>query len=81
MLRGIFADPEVDVTRDSFLEDVKGFIANIDAQEEQFQEMVDQVGQGAPEEEAAALIEYKAAREQAKRNLSALLAIVDAISA
>ena len=76
MLSAIFADPEVDVTQLGFLEDVQGFILNMEKQEEEFQEMVDKVGQGAPEEEVATLIEYKAAREKAFKNLRDLSEIV-----
>lgn len=76
MLTGIFADPEMDVTANSLLEDVQGFLSNLEQQDEQFQEMVEKVTREGPEEEAAQLKEYSQARAAALRNLIALRDII-----
>jgi len=75
-LKGVFADPEVDVNPKSFLQDVEGFIANIEEQEDSFQEMMADAAEKGINEDSAQVAEFAQARATARRNLNALKDIV-----
>jgi len=72
-----FADPELDVTPESLLQDIAGFISNIKQQEEQFQEMAQQLMASGNEEQVEGIQEYGRARATALRNLVSLQSIVE----
>jgi len=78
MLKAAFDNPSVEITPQSLLGDVEGFLANIESQEEQSKQLLATMKeQAASAEEITQMIEFGSQRERAKNNLIALRDIVN----
>eukprot|EP00873_Tetraselmis_striata_P006687 jgi/Tetstr1/426951/TSEL_017164.t1 len=81
MLQAAFDNRELEVSADSMLDDVDGFLANIESQEEQYKYLMEKMKEEASAEEITQMIEFASQRETAKKNLVVLKEIINEMSA